>query len=419
MIESVKELVEKSNNIIKERDATIKEKLLTFNIFDICDISYDEVKVCRFLCELLNPKGRHLQGIKYLKLFFKEVLKYNVLPTNEELSNAIVMREEYITNERRIDISLQLNINNIKQYIPIEVKIYAGDQEDQCYDYYQHSLKMNESNKEKARVYYLTPFGNYPSLYSLKNFNPTVDESGEVIDSKEVKTISFKDEIYHWINACISEANDDKLISEKQVLLQFKKIIEDIGGNNMGNQEKELETYVANNEEIFKSAKLISENFQKIANTKIARFYNLIDSYLKNDGWKREASLDNDLEYYGIKKGKWPTMYKDIIIKGVKCELAITTEGNGTPFFGISLKQGEDKSKENVLTDFFKDKKLNNGYSYGWITWQYLPNEKEAPNFKHFNENYYALFNDEKSKLLIEKCVETIREFENKINSNL
>ena len=419
MLEGVKELLEKTNNIIKDREKRIKEKLFTFNIFDICDISYDEVKVCRFLCELLNPKGRHLQGIKYLKLFFKEVLKYKALPTDDELRNAIVMREEYITNERRIDISILLNLNNIRYYIPFEVKIYAGDQEDQCYDYYQHSLKMNENDIEKSYVYYLTPYGKYPSLYSTQKLNPDINDNGEVISCKEVKLISFNDEIYHWINACISEADDNKLVSEKQVLLQFKKIIEDIGGNNMGNQEKELEIYVANNEEMFKSAKLISDNFQKIANTKIARFYNLIDSYLKNDGWKRETSLDDDLEYYGIKNGKWPTMYKDIDIKGVKCELAISTENGGMPFFGASLKQGEDKTKESILIDFFKDKMLDNGYSHGWITWQYLPNDKEAPNFKYFNENYYLLFDKEMCKPLIEKCVNVVREFESKISSSL
>lgn len=419
MLESAKLLLEKANNMIKERNEKMEAKLQTFNIFDICDISYDEVKVCRFLYELLNPKGRHLQGIKYLKLFFKEVLKYKVLPTDVELRNAIVIREEYITNERRIDISILLNINNSRQYIPIEVKIYAGDQEDQCYDYYQHSLKMNGNDAEKSCVYYLTPFGKYPSSYSIEKLSPIKNDNDEIIGCKEIKLISFNDEIYHWINACISEADDNKLVSEKQVLLQFKKIIEDIGGNNMGNQEMELKTYISNNEEIFKSAKLISENFQKIANTKIARFYNLIDSYLKNDGWEREPSLDDDLEYYGIKNGKWPTMYKDIKIKGIKCELAITTETNGTPFFGVSLKQGEDKTKENILIEFFKDKKLDNGYSHGWITWQYLPNDREAPNFKYFNENYYLLFDKEKCKPLIEKCVSAVREFESKINSSL
>lgn len=424
MNENIKLLIEKSTKLTQERNEKIKEKLLTFNIFDICGISYDEVKVCRFLFELLNPKGRHLQGIKYLKLFFKEVLKYKLLPTDDELRNAIVMREEYITNERRIDISILLNMNNIRYYIPVEVKIYAGDQEDQCYYYYQHSLKMNKNETEKSFVYYLTPYGKYPSLYSTKKFKPDINDNGEVISCKEVRLISFNDEIYKWIKECIkntniNDKNSDENISEKQVLLQFKKIIEDIGGNNMENQEKELKTYVANNEEIFKSAKLISDIFQKIANTKIARFYNLIDSYLENDGWKREASLDDDLEYYGIKNGKWPTMYKDIEIKGVKCELKIKTENGGSPFFGISLKEGEDKSKESILIDFLKDKALANREPSGWITWQYLPNNSEAPNFKHFNENYYLLFDKEKYKPLIEKCVNVVKEFENKINSSL
>ena len=141
---------------------------------------------------------------------------------------------------------------------------------------------------------------------------------------------------------------------------------------------------------------------------------------MKNDGWKRETSLDDDLEYYGIKNGKWPTMYKDIDIKGVKCELAISTENGGMPFLGVSLKQGEDKTKESILIDFFKDKILDdNGYSHGWITWQYLPNDKEAPNFKYFNENYYLLFDKEMCGPLIEKCVNVVREFESKISSSL
>lgn len=415
MLESVKALLEKSNNMIKERDAKMKEKLLPFNIFDICDMSYDEVKVCRFISELLNPKGRHLQGIKYLKLFFKEVLKRSNLPTDDELSNAVVMREESIENKKRIDISIFLNVNNIKQYIPIEVKVYARDRGDQCFDYYQHSLKMNGDDKEKSFVYYLTPYGQYPSLYSINKLKLTKNDNDEVIDCKEIKTISFKYEIYHWINAYISEANDNKLISERQVLLQFRKIVEDIGGNNMENGENKFYEYIASDEDVFKSAKLISDNLQKAANVKMKEFYDLIINKL--DNWKKETSLDEDLEYYGIKNGKWPTMYKDIMIKGAKCELAITTEGDGIPFFGASLKQGEDNSKEKILIDFFNEKniKLNNGYSYGWITWQYLPNDKEAPNFKNFNENYYLLFNEEKSKLLVEKCVNMIREFENKI----
>ena len=414
MASNVKSLIDNANKLIKKRNQRLQEKLLTFNIFDICDIACDEVRVCRFLSELLNPKGRHMQGIKYLKLFFKMVLKYETLPSDDELFNAIVLKEETIKNDRRIDISIALHINNKKYYIPIEVKINARDQEDQCHDYYEHSVVMNHDDKAIAFIYYLTPDGKYPSLYSIEELNPTVIDD-IVIECRQVKCLSFRDDIQNWINACISESYDDKLISERQVLWQFKKIIDDIGGNSMGDQALELVNNISNSKDNFEAAKLISDNFQKAANQKLERFYNLIYSYLESEGWMREKNIDEDLQDFGIKKSKWPTMYKDFAINNVICELAITTEGNGIPFLGVSLKRGEDASKENVLKDYFEDKKLENDYSYGWITWQYLPSDNEAPNFKYFNDVFYMLFDDNQTKILVEKCVNIIKEFECKI----
>ena len=45
-----------------------------FNIFDIANISNDEVFVCKFIHELINPRGSHYQGYTYLKLFVENVL---------------------------------------------------------------------------------------------------------------------------------------------------------------------------------------------------------------------------------------------------------------------------------------------------------------------------------------------------------
>ena len=417
MVESEELLLTKTKELLNARNEQLQDKLLTFNIFDICDISYDEVRICRFISELLNPKGRHLQGNKYLKLFFKEVIKIEPMPTNEELNNAIVIREESIKNERRIDISILLNINNNQLYFPIEVKIFAGDQEDQCYDYYQHSLKMNGNDIEKACVYYLTPMGKFPSLYSAKKLKPIVDEQGEIVECKEIRIISFKEDMHHWLNACISESSDNRLISEKQVLLQFKKVIEDIGGIDMGNQELEIVSYIANNEEIFKSAKMVSDNLQSAANIKMKEFYDLLYKKLESDGWKKETTLETDLEYYGIKNGVYPSIYKDFKDNDVRYELVITTENNGTPFLGISLKKDEDESKESILIDYCKDKMLDNGYSYGWATWQYLPSNNEAPNFKYYNDVFYLLFDEKQTNTLVAKCVDNIRKYEKLISS--
>ena len=151
-----------------------------FNIFEIANIDTDEVTICRFLNEILSPKGSHHQGILYLRSFINEVLKLNI--TDDELLNAHVFREYHTAQNRRID----LVINNEKYFIPIEVKIYAGEQQNQCYDYYKYAKNSN--------IYYLTRFGESPSSYSLGG-----------LSEKKVTTISFETDILDWLDICLRE----------------------------------------------------------------------------------------------------------------------------------------------------------------------------------------------------------------------
>lgn len=78
-----------------------------FNIFDIANISKNEVKICRIIYEFINPKGSHYQGDKYLKLFMKYVLgiDYNIF--KEDYRNIKVYREYKIENDRRIDLVIE------------------------------------------------------------------------------------------------------------------------------------------------------------------------------------------------------------------------------------------------------------------------------------------------------------------------
>ena len=72
-----------------------------FNIFRILGVQTKEVIVCRFIAELLDPKGTHNMGAASLKAFFETVLK-KVPPENIE--NAVIKIEEPIDNYRRVDI---------------------------------------------------------------------------------------------------------------------------------------------------------------------------------------------------------------------------------------------------------------------------------------------------------------------------
>ena len=62
-----------------------------------------------------------------------------------------VVTKEYVTDhDRRIDIV----IRNADYFIPVEVKIYAGEQQGQCFDYFKYA--------KNAPIVYLTPFGTPP-----------------------------------------------------------------------------------------------------------------------------------------------------------------------------------------------------------------------------------------------------------------
>lgn len=121
-----------------------------YNIFQILEVTEKEVVMCRFLTDLLNPEGQHGCGILFLKSFFNDVLNEKRI-NDTLLAHTNVIKEFAIDNERRIDIV----IYNTLFFIPIEVKIYAGEQEGQCYDYFEYAKTFDEN----AQIVYLTRFG--------------------------------------------------------------------------------------------------------------------------------------------------------------------------------------------------------------------------------------------------------------------
>ena len=104
------------------------------------------------------------------------------MPVNsdEELNHAVVTTEYLIDRERRIDIVIELG----QRFIPIEVKIYAGEQKSQCYDYYTFARTKDKN----AKVVYLTLSGYFPSKYSK-------ELDGRCVPDEDIVCISFKDDI--------------------------------------------------------------------------------------------------------------------------------------------------------------------------------------------------------------------------------
>ena len=199
---------------IKDLDKLHKANT-NFNIFYSTGIWNKEVYICNLLCDLLSPQGTHKSGDVFLMFFNERVLKKVI--SEDEFGCIEVIREEPTEEKRRIDLLIKTN----KRFIPIEVKIFAGDQEKQCVAYYEEierrNKKMNLS--EKVVLYYLTPDGHQPSAYSIGNLK----------EGEQYKTISFKTDIKEWLEDCLQKEEIERCQSIKYVLEQFIAVIDEWG----------------------------------------------------------------------------------------------------------------------------------------------------------------------------------------------
>jgi len=189
-------LLEEAGKIIKENQFAEK-----YNIFKVLKVTDKEVMMCRVLADFLNSRGMHGKGTLYLNSFLTEVL--NRKDADRLCETARVYKEYPITAERRIDIVIVSD----DAFIPIEVKIFAGEQKAQCFDYC-----LFAKNKDPlAKVVYLTIWGNKPSRYSMKS-----KDGKAVLESDDCVCISFADDIIMWLDTLIKKETD---VSMKNMLL--------------------------------------------------------------------------------------------------------------------------------------------------------------------------------------------------------
>lgn len=234
-----------------------------FNVFEVLSVQYKEVIMCRMLKDLLDPKGKHGKGNKFLKLFFKvinessgEIVSDEDLDKSYKSNEIVVDCEHEIDDNRRIDILIRVGA----RYIPIEVKIYAGEQQNQVHDYLNYCNKMQkqDGSNDKTVLLYLTLDGHNPSAYSvgckisnesagpcseyieqdcsnedsiqheeLKEKTKSKDSTKFIDQDKTIIPISFKDEICRFLEQCIKKADNESLFSN---LKQYLYAIETISG---------------------------------------------------------------------------------------------------------------------------------------------------------------------------------------------
>lgn len=234
-MEKLKQLLQQVSKIVAEEKVLQDERRKRgelFNIFKVLHLSTDEVRLhSAFIAELLNPKGDHGLGEKFLQAFIDDVISDDEFSFDSQ--SAEVDPEHYIglitsdgTEGGKIDIFLE---DKYGHTIIIENKIYAVDQNNQLLRYYNFAIqntKGRKHNDEGANklfcLLYLTLDGKEASSTSL----------GQT--EFEYECITYRKDILNWLNHCVGIAALHPSVREtiSQYIINLKNILSIMNDNN-------------------------------------------------------------------------------------------------------------------------------------------------------------------------------------------
>ena len=297
-------LLERTSVTRKRFEDQYRKTGMSYNIFKVAGISEREVIMCRVLADLLDPKGLHYRGSIYLKLFM-DMVKPLVENTGKfDPSKARITTEYTINEDRRIDIVL----DDGTVFIPIEVKIGAGEQEKQLADYADYSRRIN------------TGVGFIPVLF----LTPDGHKSGEAPRDDYVP-ISFEKHIVPWLVQCLNLEETDKATPIREILKQFIKAIKLFCGHMEDEaMEKAIKDLIAGSRESYEAAlriyKAVDElNFdRKVYEIFRDQICNCVKNKLSGTEYVKEDKDDD--AYLDIPIGNGCRLYINYNLKSLSVE---------------------------------------------------------------------------------------------------
>lgn len=409
LLENENKLLEDVLNIQEGNRLRKKHTGIDFNIFEITNIITQEVQLCKFIYEIISPLGRHYQKDIYLKLFLEDVLNIDLNTFTEgEWKSLEVFREYVCVSSRRIDLLIRTN----KRFIPIEVKVYAKDQLQQCYDYWQVANKARPNNKD-IKIYYLSIDGHYPSEESITNVSKT-----EKLEIENIRCISFEKHILKWLRHCLDLEETKKVQSLYEILSQFYYAVENVTNKRSDNASMDIQSLIQQSPNNLFSACRIAKEFEQI---KLKNIYKLFDQIERKIDCKRlTKDIDNALIENLYKNGNPPGLnyfYKKIDdINEIWARMELNKE-NGSFCFGYIMIENKQRicrrnlfkvTNEKILECTKWNKEVLTKYDDdSWLCRASF--DDMYPNFKTFDKNYMEIFGDENNfNRFVFSCVEHI-----------
>ncbi len=275
-LDNCTDLLEKSKLLIKEDEGLNAKTGRNFNIFSILKLSTKELIHSAFIAELLNPRGSHGRKDQFLKLFLDQCQldRTRLMPTegwDVKTEASIGFIDVSGESGGRIDVLLQSGNN--KDFIIIENKIYAQDQENQLIRY--------RNRYPNASILYLSLFDSEPHTVSI----------GDVlIKDRDYKVLSYENDILEWLKRCAEETSDCPPIN--QIILQYIQTVKILTRQAMSDQLKsDLIDLTIKNPESIDAAKMIFECWPEIKRTILDQ---LLQDVTDKNGISKELGMNVD-----------------------------------------------------------------------------------------------------------------------------
>lgn len=368
-----------------------------FNIFEVTGISQKEVATCAFLAALLRPNETHGLGILPLKLFCQTVLGMAQF-SDSDYEKAKVETEVPIDADRRIDILIKIH----HCFIPIEVKIYAGDQPHQCVDYYQYALKYDPN----AVLFYLT----------LDGHEPSTDSKCNLVIGQQFMCISFEKEILNWFSALLCEEKVQELENTRVILGQYKHVAERLT-NHQAMEVTDIMKDLISSKDAFHAANAIEKSLPEIKADLMCKFFTALkdclccyeaDFPLAFEGFQEQAK-----QYYSQNRSTWPSLNYSLppITKETNRSFVLRIEIDHNLYYGVcnwddstkTTPQGTpDDVRESIIRASGSVEHKKKTAAFYW--WEYLDEKNGLIDFRHCNICYENLYD----KVLFQATVDRI-----------
>ena len=354
----LKELIEKSKDLMKDYLSRDSSELNILNIIDKATDEHNHSKILNILFTRIHPKnGRD----SFLTLFLKKLGIENI--DEDEFS---------VEREYRCDPYGQMDfkIENENLCIVLEIKIYAKDGPKQLRRYEEYCLE----NKKDYRIFYLTLDGHKPSKQSIEGFE----------NENKLKCISFKEHILPWLEDCLNLVKDEDIKASfiLQYISTLKNLIEEEKYKMAGLIEKP------------EDAKAIAFLYEKVLKDEMQE---ILENFLHGIGERIEINkkvleyipFDNSIEDYYIEKNSGDPNISFLLEKFEKDEKIY--------YFNFAI----EVIKDGVIAclGFLNNYKKKNSNNYDWITFEKM---------KEINEEFFSKWNKKIEELKMEDFEERI-----------